>query len=182
MRADDDAVARLVCPLTVSVDAVVEARDVAPVVVNPVVDALPSVDCPVTESVPLDTSEEVAVIVPPVKELITPVTAERSDEKNDVAVALVREVLPRVDCPLTVSAVADAVLSTVCPLTVRLVDDAFPSVDVPEVSVFTVPVVAVRLVTVAFVVVELPTMRLVKLASVATSDEMKELVVVAEVE
>mgnify|MGYP003501627664 FL=1 len=97
VRADDDALPSAVWPLTVSVDAVVEARDVAPVVVNPVVDALPSVVCPVTESVPLDTSEEVAVIVPPVKELITPVTAERSDEKNDVAVALVIEVLPRVD-------------------------------------------------------------------------------------
>ena len=79
------------------------------------------------------------------------------------------------------SAVADAVFTIVCPETVKLVVDALPSVDVPEVSVFTVPVVAVRLVTVAFVVVELPTMRLVKFASVATSDEMKELVVVAEV-
>jgi hypothetical protein len=152
------------------------------VVVNPVVDALPSVVCPVTCRVPLETSDEVAVMVPPVKELITPVTAARSEEKKPFEVVLLvmlALVLVRV---VAVSAVADAVLSTVCPVTVRLVDDALPRVEVPEVSVFTVPVVAVRLVTVAFVVVELPTMRLVMLANVATSDEMKELVEVLLVE
>ena len=42
--------------------------------------------------------------------------------------------------------------------------------------------VAVRLVMVAFVVVELPMMRSVMDASVATSEEMKELVVVLLVE
>ena len=68
------------------------------------------------------------MIVPPVKELITPVTAERRDEKKDVAVALVivaepaertltdaeeMLVVARVLCPDTVSAVAEAVASTV---------------------------------------------------------------------
>ena len=98
MSADDEAVVRLVWPETVSVDAVVEARDVAPVVVNPVVDALPSVDCPVTESVPLDTSEEVAVIVPPVSVFTVPEIAERVFVKKlvDVAFTVVKLVMTEV--------------------------------------------------------------------------------------
>jgi hypothetical protein len=176
VRADDEAVLSVDWPLTVRVDAVVEASVVAPEVVNPVVEALPNVVCPVTCRVPLETRDEVAVIVPPVRVLMTPVMAERREEKKPFevvelvmfALVLVREA--------TVNAVADALFNTVCPLTVRLVDDAFPRVEVPAVSVLTVPVVAVKVVIVALVVVELPTMRLVMLANVATSDEMKELV------
>jgi hypothetical protein len=51
--------------------------------------------------------------------------------------------------------VADAVERVDCPETVRLVVDAFPRVEVPAVSVLTVPVVVTRLVVVAFVAVRL---------------------------
>ena len=61
-----DALVRVVCPVTASVEAVVLARFTAPLAVRPVVEARPSVVCPVTFSVPLDTRDDVAVIVPPV--------------------------------------------------------------------------------------------------------------------
>ena len=54
-----------------------------------VADAVVSVDCPVTERVPLETSDEVAVIVPPVRELIVPERAESVFVKKVVEVALV---------------------------------------------------------------------------------------------
>ena len=57
-----------------------------------VAEAVESVDCPVTERVPLDVREEVAVILPPVKVLIVAVTALTRVAKKleDVALVLVR--------------------------------------------------------------------------------------------
>ena len=59
-----------------------------------VVEAFPSVDCPVTERVPFEVKDEVAVILPndalpPVNEEIVAVTALRSVVKKFVDVALV---------------------------------------------------------------------------------------------
>ena len=59
------------------------------------VEAFPRVLCPVTERVPLEVSDEVAVTVPPVillpvREEIAPVTAERILVKKLVEVALVK--------------------------------------------------------------------------------------------
>lgn len=58
------------------------------------VEARPSVLCPVTLRVPLDVSEEVAVIlpivaVPPRRDEIVPVTVLKSEVKRLVVVALV---------------------------------------------------------------------------------------------
>ena len=72
MSAVADVVAKVLCPLTVRADD----------------DAVPSVVCPVTERVPLDESEEVAVIVPPVSVLTVPEIAERVFVKKVVDVAL----------------------------------------------------------------------------------------------
>jgi hypothetical protein len=103
----------------VAVSTVVEAvlSTVLPDTVRAEDDALARVLCPVTESVPLEVSDEVAVIDPPVKEEKIPVTAVRRVEKrlDEVALVLVKLVIvPVVEKRLVaVSVVAEAVLSTV---------------------------------------------------------------------
>jgi len=57
--------------------------------VSAVADAVESVDCPVTERVPLATSDEVAVIVPPVRVFTVPEIAESVFVKKVVEVLLV---------------------------------------------------------------------------------------------
>jgi hypothetical protein len=111
------------------------------VTVSPVLDAFPKVLCPVTFSVPLEVSDEVAVIEPPVKVLIVLVKAFRTDEKRLVEVALVRvefvdvspTMLARVLQKLVaVRAVEDAPARDVCPLTVRSVAVVVARVEVPD--------------------------------------------------
>ena len=67
-----DAVLKVVCPVTVRVDAVVVA----------------SVEVPVTARVPCEIRDVVAVIDPPVSVLIVPVRAFNTDVKRLVDVAL----------------------------------------------------------------------------------------------
>ena len=79
-------------------DAVVVARTTFPLAERLVVDAFPSVLCPVTERVPLDVNDEVAVIdpivaVPPKSDEIPPVTALKVVAKRLEDVALVKVAL-----------------------------------------------------------------------------------------
>ena len=92
-----------------------------------------SVDWPVTERVPLDVREDVAVILPPVKVLTVAVTALRRVAKKleDVAFVVVR--LDKIEF----------VLYKV--VAVKAEDDAFPRDDVPEIRVEKVPVVKLGL-------------------------------------
>jgi len=133
-------------------------------VVNPVEDAVESVVCPVTLSVPLDTSEDVAVIEPPVRVFTVPVTAVRIEEKKLVEVALVavRFVRKPVVAPksvakklvlvafvivlfvayrfVAVSPVEDAVVSVACPVTSRVpVAVTFPPSEVLPITVSAEP-------------------------------------------
>ena len=77
---------------------------------------------PVTLSVPLDTSEDVAVIEPPVNVFTVPVTAVRTEEKRlvDVAFVVVRLVNPAV----TALSTDEKRLVNVAPVAERLVVDA----------------------------------------------------------
>ena len=88
MRAVAEALERVVCPLTVRVEAVVVAN----------------VEVPVTERIPFAESDEVEVRVPkvavePVREEIVEVIALRIVEKKFVLVALVRVVFPVTESP-----------------------------------------------------------------------------------
>ena len=65
------------------------------------------VEAPVTDKVPLDTNDEVAVILPPVKVLNVAVIALTRFEKNEVVVALVMVALVA-KSPVPVIAVAEA--------------------------------------------------------------------------
>jgi hypothetical protein len=103
------------------------------VAVSPVEDAVVRVVCPVTLSVP-------------------PTTALPD------AVMLVADALVSVVCPLAVSAETLVVARYELPETVRAVADAFPSVEVPEVSVEKIPVVNVGLGVTPIVEVEEKTM------------------------
>ena len=94
----------------------------APDVERFVVDAFPSVVCPVTDSVPLEVRDEVAVIAPPVtlplvNEVTNAVTALNKVAKRllEVAFAVIRLViLPVVEKRfVTVPTVVEDVLSTV---------------------------------------------------------------------
>ena len=111
--------------------------------------------------VPVTTKVLVVVLLVVVRLVINAVTAFKSVAKrlDEVAFVLVRfvivplvlvrvfavsaeeEALESVVCPDTVREVADAVASTVWPLTVSAVAEAFPSVEVPEMSVENIPVV-----------------------------------------
>ena len=88
VRADEEALVRVVCPVTERVDRVVVARVEVPVAVREVSDVLP-----VTVRVPFDVKDEVAVIVPPVtddavRELINEVAADRMDVMREPVVVV----------------------------------------------------------------------------------------------
>ena len=65
-------------------------------------EALPSVVCPVTVNVPFEVREEVAVISPPVSELIVEESAERMVVKKLAEVSEDTVVVAKVDVPSTV--------------------------------------------------------------------------------
>ena len=131
-----------------------------PVIVRPVEEAVDSVVCPVTASVP------VAVIFVPVafpkrNEVIDPVKPLRRVEKNEVEVAAVRVVVAKEDVPVTVTNFA-----------------------VRELVALTFPItefVPVELVNTSLVIVAFVLTKLVKNAVVALIKLEKKLVVVAEV-
>ena len=81
------------------------------------VEAVERVLCPVTERVPLEESEEVAVIEPPVKVLKVAVMALIKLEKKLVVVALVMVALVPKKLAEVIE-VAEALTSVVCPVTV----------------------------------------------------------------
>ena len=68
---------------------VVPETFVLPETVSAVELALPSVVCPVTFNVPFEVNEDVAVMLPPVKELMVEVTALNVDANRFVEVAFV---------------------------------------------------------------------------------------------
>ena len=125
--------------------AFVEKRlvSVAPTAERFVVDAFPSVVNPVTFKVPFEVKEDVAVILPPVKLLIVPVTAFNIEVNKLVDVAFVNNTLEleRVGAysiPDTERLVEDALVSVVCPKTFK-VELKLP--EVPNISfVVRVPV------------------------------------------
>jgi len=114
------------------------------VAVSPVDEAFPRVVWPVTFNVPFEVKEDVAVIDPPVRVLMVPVTALKIEEKRLVEVALVRVAL----------------------VAVRLVNNPVTPFSrvakkLVEVALVIVPVVANKLVAVALVKVALVLVRLV---------------------
>ena len=128
-------------PVTAPRLAVVEYKLVA---VSPVDEAFPRVVWPVTFNVPFEVKEDVAVIDPPVRVLMVPVTALKIEEKRLVEVALVRVAL----------------------VAVRLVNNPVTPFSrvakkLVEVALVIVPVVANKLVAVALVKVALVLVRLV---------------------
>jgi hypothetical protein len=126
-------------------EIVVEARYERPDTVRALVEALPRLLCPVTVSVPLDVSDVVAVIDPPVIVPLVRVSKSAVTERSKAAkkvedVPLV--VLKRVIVPL---ATVRSEIVVVAKLEVPVAVSA-PVVRLDDESVVTDPVVPVRLV------------------------------------
>jgi hypothetical protein len=149
------------------------ASVVWPETVRPVEEAFPSVVCPVTLRVPLEVSEDVAVMLPPVSVLTVPVTAFKTEVKKLVEVAFVR---------VELVAVSPAIFASVDQrlVTVPLVVEAFVVVAFTVTRLVKLPVtifasvdqkfVPVRLVVEAFVMVAVVALSVVTIASVRVEE------------
>ena len=141
-----------------------EPKYPVPLAVMLVVEALPSVVCPVTARVPFEVRDEVAVIEPPVSVLEVRLRALRTLAKRLVDVAFART--PFVAERLVANALVEVALVVVLFVAVKLL----PNKLVNE------PFVLKRFVLVAFVVVLLATFNPVIVASVPVKVSMMPVV------